>query len=52
MGSVMPISDTRDWQRSRSVNLLAPGGGRFDPYPYPFSLPAKLPPDSRPRFRK
>ena len=26
-----------------AVNLLAPGGGRFDPYPYPFSLPAQTP---------
>jgi len=26
-----------------SVNLLAPGGGRFDPYPYPFSIPAQTP---------
>jgi hypothetical protein len=26
-----------------SVNLLAPSGGRFDPYPYPFSIPAQTP---------
>jgi hypothetical protein len=26
-----------------SVNLLAPNGGRFDPYPYPFSIPAQTP---------
>jgi hypothetical protein len=26
-----------------SVNLLAPNGGRFDPYPYPFSTPAQTP---------
>jgi hypothetical protein len=26
-----------------SVNLLAPTGGRFDPYPYPFSIPAQTP---------
>ncbi len=26
-----------------AVNLLAPSGGRFDPYPYPFSTPAQTP---------
>ncbi len=26
-----------------AVNLLAPSGGRFDPYPYPFSIPAQTP---------
>jgi hypothetical protein len=26
-----------------AVNLLAPNGGRFDPYPYPFSTPAQAP---------
>ncbi len=26
-----------------SVNLLAPSGGRFDPYPYPFSTPTQTP---------
>ncbi len=26
-----------------SVNLLAPSGGRFDPYPYPYSTPAQTP---------
>src|ERR1700730_5347478 len=26
-----------------AVNLLAPGGGRFDTYPYPFTIPAITP---------
>ncbi|MGH7838942.1 MAG: hypothetical protein ACREQC_14115, partial [Candidatus Binataceae bacterium] len=26
-----------------AVNLLAPSGGRFDPYPYPFTVPANTP---------
>jgi hypothetical protein len=26
-----------------AVNLLAPGGGRFDTYPYPFTTPAQAP---------
>ena len=26
-----------------SVNLLAPSGGRFDPYPYPYSIPTQTP---------
>jgi hypothetical protein len=32
------------------VNLLPPSGGRFDPYPYPFSIPAKTPPGSQAAF--
>ena len=33
-----------------AVNLLPPSGGRFDPYPYPFSIPALTPPGARPAF--
>jgi hypothetical protein len=33
-----------------SVNLLAPSGGRFDPYPYPFSIPAQTPTGQRAAF--
>jgi hypothetical protein len=33
-----------------AVNLLPPGGGRFDPYPYPFSVPAETPRGSQAAF--
>ena len=33
-----------------AVNLLAPGGGRFDPYPYPFTTPAVTPRGAQPAF--
>jgi hypothetical protein len=33
-----------------SVNLLPPNGGRFDPYPYPFLIPAEAPSGSQPAF--
>jgi hypothetical protein len=33
-----------------SVNLLAPSGGRFDPYPYPFSIPAQTPAGQQPAY--
>jgi hypothetical protein len=33
-----------------SVNLLAPGGARFDPYPYPFTTPAVTPRGAQPAF--
>jgi hypothetical protein len=33
-----------------SVNLLPPSGGRFDAYPYPFSVPANTPPGSQSAF--
>jgi hypothetical protein len=33
-----------------SVNLLPPSGGRFDPYPYPFSTPSSTPPGSQAAF--
>jgi hypothetical protein len=33
-----------------AVNLLPPGGGRFDPNPYPFTTPAVTPPGATPAF--
>lgn len=33
-----------------AVNLLAPGGGRFDAYPYPFTTPSETPPGRQPAF--
>jgi hypothetical protein len=33
-----------------AVNLLAPSGGRFDQYPYPFSIPAMTPSGAQPAF--
>ncbi len=33
-----------------AVNLLAPGGGRFDPYPYPFTTPSQAPPGRQAAF--
>jgi hypothetical protein len=33
-----------------AVNLLPPGGGRFDPYPYPFVVPAMTPAGSQAAF--
>ena len=33
-----------------SVNLLAPSGGRFDPYPYPFTSPAMTPAGAQAAF--
>jgi Protein of unknown function (DUF1302) len=33
-----------------AVNLLAPGGARFDTYPYPFTTPADTPPGAQAAF--
>jgi hypothetical protein len=33
-----------------AVNLLPPGGARFDTYPYPFTTPAETPRGSQPAF--
>jgi hypothetical protein len=33
-----------------AVNLQAPGGGRFDTYPYPFTIPAVTPRGRQPAF--
>lgn len=33
-----------------SVNLLAPSGGRFDPYPYPFSIRTQTPVGQQPAY--
>jgi hypothetical protein len=33
-----------------AVNLLPPSGGRFDQYPYPFSIPAVTPPGAQAAF--
>lgn len=29
---------------------MPPGGGRFDPYPYPYSIPARTPPGQQAAF--
>jgi hypothetical protein len=35
------------YQVAGAVNLLAPSGGRFDAYPYPFMVPAQTPPGAQ-----